>query len=220
MTDIGIYGDSFAIDRKYSWINYLRQNLNAKITSYAQSGSDIMFSYSEFYKNYQNHDLNIFVLTEPSRDHVFVRQEGKLVYKNFSLESDLSSFDKKVIELSDLKRSLFPESWHYRTLAVLDSLFYRDENVVIINALDALYSNSMLFNLQRLDFKFFYNNRLLIEKENDDRFCHLSKKQNEEFAKYLTMHITDNFDFNQTLLEENLTKYYTISKTKEEAGID
>ena len=220
MTNIGVYGDSFAVDGKHSWVNYLRQNLNAKATSYAQLGSDIMYSYSEFYKNYQKHDLNIFVLTDPSRDHVFVEQKENILYKNLSNESELSPIERKIVNATDFKRAWFPKSWYYRTLAILDSLVYRDKKVITINALNGSYSNSMLFNLQQLDFKKFYTPPLRFEMENHNRYCHLSKQQNKELAKYLTMHITEGFDFNQTLLEENLTKYYTISKNKEEAGIN
>jgi hypothetical protein len=66
-------------------------------------------------------------------------------------------------------------------------------------------------NLQRLDYKNLnidFNPRL----ENNNRPCHLSLKQNEEFANYILQE-----NFLNTLTDAE--KYYTISETKKEAGI-
>lgn len=212
MTDIGIYGDSFALDGKHSWINYLRKNLKSKITSYGKAGTDLMFSYSNFLKNYKNHTLNIFVLTESSRDEVFLKDKsGNLVYKKLD-EID----NKAVIEGTIKKRALYPMSWYYRTIAVTDSLKLRDSKVIIINGMDENYSDSCLIHVQRLDgYKFFKNFPNL---ETNDRYCHMSVVQNKEFAGYLTRHILEGFDVFQTLMAENVSKYYTQSTTKQEAG--
>ena len=79
---IAVYGDSFAcintkwdeikLDRPQygiSWVEIL-ENAGHQINNFAESGTAFMFSYENFVREHKNHDLNIFVLTYPSRVYV------------------------------------------------------------------------------------------------------------------------------------------------------
>lgn len=213
INNIGIYGDSFAIDSTHSWINYLRKLLNSEIISYGDAGTDMVYSYHQFLKNYKKHDFNIFVMTDPTRDHIWENSfpDGMPVYRKQLYDSKQ---DRIIQKGQEVKIAFYPMSWYYRTIAIVDSLNTRDPRILIINALNGEYSQSMLLNLQKLDGDRFDG------IENDNRPCHLSRKQNQEFAEYLHRYFLNGFEFNETLLETTVNKYYTKSKNKEEAGYD
>ena len=79
---IGIYGDSFAcINTKWgdskvdnptlgiSWVEIL-ENAGHHINNFAKSGTAVMFSYENFLREHKNNDLNIFIVTSPTRLYV------------------------------------------------------------------------------------------------------------------------------------------------------
>ena len=79
---IGIYGDSFAcINTKWgdskvdnptlgiSWVEIL-ENAGHHINNFAKSGTAFMFSYENFLREHKNNDLNIFIVTSPTRLYV------------------------------------------------------------------------------------------------------------------------------------------------------
>ena len=84
MKSIGVYGDSFAgmINapeyEETHWSRLLAKNYAVPFTDYSLPGSSIYFSYKQFLKNYNKHDLNIFCVTDHSRYHSMV----KTVYGN------------------------------------------------------------------------------------------------------------------------------------------
>lgn len=60
-------------------------------------------------------------------------------------------------------------------------------------------------------------NELGVPEYMDNRTCHMSDKQNEEFANYMIRHMNNkDFDVHQTLLDPK--EYYTVSKSRKEAG--
>ena len=76
---LAIYGDSFGT-HSYSgdydsqlkglphhWSTLLKQEYNCELTNYALSGSSVYYSYKEFERTNHQHDLSIFLVTEPSR---------------------------------------------------------------------------------------------------------------------------------------------------------
>lgn len=75
MKSIGVYGDSFAgahtstNHKETHWSFLLANYYNTNITNYSEPGSSIYFSYKEFLKHYDKHDLNIFCVTEYTRYH-------------------------------------------------------------------------------------------------------------------------------------------------------
>lgn len=71
---IGVYGDSFVAPiqpghkgHDFLWCNALAKKLNGSIDNFAKTGSSIFYSYKKFLSNYNDYDLCIFVVTEPSR---------------------------------------------------------------------------------------------------------------------------------------------------------
>jgi hypothetical protein len=86
MKSIGIFGDSFTgVDYlpsyKYHWSSLLASNLGSDLTNYGKPGSSIYYSYKKFEQNYHKHDLNVFLVTEPSRYiKSVVLADGSIVY--------------------------------------------------------------------------------------------------------------------------------------------
>jgi hypothetical protein len=215
-SSIGIYGDSFAQDiLEISWVNQLRLMLNCNVICYGLRGTSLIYSYSKFLNNYSKHDLNIFVLTDPSREDVYDNDVG---FKTIAKDSGKIR-DRIIARGIETKRTLYPKSYYFYNLAILDSILVKDKNVVIINAMNHDYSHSAMINIQSLDHNYFYNT-LNPELENTNRSCHMSKKQNLEFAQYLVQHLNNEIDIHETLKFENVKKYYTRSSTLDEAGLN
>lgn len=76
---LGIYGDSFGTyslsgnplyrhrGLQCHWSSLLSKELNCLLTNYALSGSSVYYSYKKFLETFLQHDLCIFLVTEPSR---------------------------------------------------------------------------------------------------------------------------------------------------------
>lgn len=213
---IGIYGDSFAQDiLEQSWTNQLRFMLNCNVTSYGFSGTSLIYSYNKFLNNYLNHDLNIFILTDPTREDVYDDDVG---FKTITINSE-KKYDRIIAKGIEAKRSLYPKSYYFYNLAILDSILIKDKNVVIINAMNFDYSLDAMISIQALDHQYFHDS-IRPELENADRPCHMSKKQNTEFAQYLVQHLNNKINIHETLKFENIKKYYTRSETLSEAGLN
>lgn len=78
---IAVYGDSFAcINTRFmnfhdtnlgpAWVELLEDESNHKVTNFAEAGTAFMFSYEKFLNNYNNFDINIFVVTNHYRTYV------------------------------------------------------------------------------------------------------------------------------------------------------
>jgi hypothetical protein len=213
---VGVYGDSFAVEVvKDSWVDKLRTKLNCDVTSYGLSGSSLVYSYSKFMKNYATHDLNIFVLTDPTREDLFDIKENEIVYKIISDDKHDQIISKGI----QAKRALYPKSYHYINMAIFDSVLLRDKNIVIINAMNYDYGPNTMLNIQHLDHDFFFK-KMRPELENPSRPCHMSKKQNEEFASYLVKHLNNEIDIHETFKSTNVKKCYTRSNSLYEAGLN
>lgn len=78
--NIGVYGDSFVevftnetIDdgivqaRNSHWSSLVAKNLNAITENFGKSSTSLWYSYQEFLKNYQKHDLILFAVTDIGR---------------------------------------------------------------------------------------------------------------------------------------------------------
>lgn len=82
MTDVGLYGDSFGTGSlpklpngsydtgfDFHWSKLLEKEFNWNITNYAESGSSIFESYSNFVDNHNKYEKNLFIITTPGRYH-------------------------------------------------------------------------------------------------------------------------------------------------------
>lgn len=111
--NIGIYGDSFAEYNSFGHNNQWPVILGKKfadsnITNYAISGSSVYYSYKQFLNNYHKHDINIFLVTNPTRytkpfinnhsnEILFGTLNGVEDYKKQNIKN-LSSIDIKVLD--------------------------------------------------------------------------------------------------------------------------
>ena len=107
--------------------------------------------------------------------------------------------------------------------AMKDSVMLHRPDCVNINCFTQKLNEKEIFGIhqiQLIDFKNLYGDNASIIKYNDDpiiRPNHLTRSQNNEFAKYAVKHITDKgFDIHDTFA--NPKKYYTMSVNKTDAG--
>ena len=86
MKSIGIFGDSFAgmiNSQAYAhthWSRLLSKHYDVPFTDYSLQGSPVYFSYKQFIKNHEKHDLNILCVTDPGRYHTKVRTRYQEMY--------------------------------------------------------------------------------------------------------------------------------------------
>jgi hypothetical protein len=231
---IGIFGDSYALDGDNSWTTYLSENLNLDTTNYSVGGSSFDYSYYQFKKYNHLHDMIIFIVTSSTRGSIFTlknnRPEHLAFYQNSSI-ADLQSmnddedvndrfskpsenWDKRLIKTlkNEITKNVYYDSNVMYHTAYLDSIKHLRPDTHIVFAFDfpTLRPGSM-FNISKID----YNN-LGLPEDDDFRSCHMSHQQNEEFANYMQKHIETDFDIHRTMI--NPEKFYTASKTKEDAN--
>ena len=216
---IGIFGDSYANSGKYSWVS----NFNA--SNYSVGGSSIDYSYLQFLNNHHKHDTIIFIVTSSARGSIFTSKNNKpkhlAFYQNARMSDlrtihndagiNLNSKLEKTIK-NEIRKNIDYDSNILYHKAYLDSIEYHRPDANIIFAFDFFGINKgCMFDISMLD----YNN-LNLDAEYDSRYCHMSNKQNEEFANYIKKHIETDFDIHTTM--QNAKEYYTVSQSKEEAN--
>lgn len=231
---IGIFGDSYALDGPQSWTSHLSESLQKDIENYSVGGSSFDYSYYQFKKYHHLYDTIIFVVTSTTRGSLFTTKNNKphhlAFYQNSSI-ADLKSmnndedvpntfskpaenWDKRLIKTikNEINKSVYYDSNIMYHTAYLDSIKYLRPDAHIIFAFDfpTLHYGSM-FNISKID----YNNLNLLEDE-DFRSCHMSARQNIEFANYMQQHIETDFDIHSTMIKPE--RFYTASKNKEDAS--
>lgn len=218
---IGIFGDSFADENLKpgkSWIENLRDNND--VISFGVGGTSLEWSYNNFLNNHSDYEVIIFLATEARRMHMWdYRTNKELLYhinsnnsKNEIIQKNreqkgwkfkLDSYDNTIFKGLDALSIKYMDTFEWKSTAIADAVRYKRPDSVVV-------PYDLLLNLQSSDFNNLnidYDHRL----ENNNRPCHMSLKQNEEFANYVLQE-----NFLNTLTE--VEKYYTISETKEEAG--
>ena len=237
---IGIFGDSFADEHlkpSKSWIECLRDNYEYnEVTSFGYGGTSLEWSYNNFLEHYHKYDRIIFIMTDHRRQHFFDKKSGKeLLFhltKNQSikeikqkLEEDnlkiglwnkvkwkfsLSKIDKELLVSIEKLTLLYFDSLQWKSSAIYDSILQRAPNSVIIDY------DSML-RLQKIDYDYMGLKLHSTKGEGKNRPCHMSLRQNEEFAEYINDNIKNGISILETLKEPE--KHYTISKTNKESDI-
>jgi len=113
-----------------------------------------------------------------------------------------------IIAMRDSVKLKRPESVNIECF----DFFKMDKNKITSKVIPGMYRIELRDMMQFSKTWIFAN-----DKEHKKRFNHLTKIQNQEFAKYLLESFeTKNFDIHKTF--EKPEKYYTISKTLEESG--
>lgn len=228
---IGIYGDSFAcINTKWgddrtdkphlglSWVEVL-ENAGHEIINFAQSGSAFMFSYENFLKEHKNHDLNIFVVTNPQRTYVKALDGIKLfgdtwAQSEYNRVKKLPPYPRQDIHLEILKSvKTYLELWVDQEMVthtqhvLVNNLWNLSPNTMVIPA----FSDSTTQTHINLFYAAKYELKLVDETEHKKfdfgyldckRKCHVSNENNivlgnkvlnaiENNEKIVTLHIDE-----------------------------
>lgn len=222
---LGIYGDSFGthslagnpvqrqLGLKYHWSSLLSKELNCASTNYALSGSSVYYSYKKFLETCSNHDLCIFLITEPcryikpldfsSKKNACITNQAQIeVWKKtkvVSTESDIQLVDKlsNWFELTD------QEYQYDMSELMIDKVLSSHTNVVVIQchniSLRDSYRNikniSSEVNLCSLYYK------QMEELEISDESMNISWVENSEF---ISGHLTPEYN---KIAYENISFY-------------
>ena len=240
---IGVFGDSFAVswdDNDPYWANILRQQYGYDVTNFAHGGTGLDYSYYYFLRNYEKFDKIVFIVGHPHRkaflNHSLgtafdrITHDEKLealspnavvgAYQGYlSVSKDISSITperntKKVLQNKLEEWALYPETDYLAYHAMQRDIQYTHENTIVIPAFD-LYTDYGMYNISNIDYRKFNSRNEIHHK----RFNHMSACQNSEFAKYVNLALTDNFDINSTI-GVNADLYYTVSKSLKDAGME
>lgn len=213
---IGIYGDSFGcINTKWeleslgigpSWVDLLE--LQHTITNYSSSGTAFMFSYELFLNNYKNNDLNIIVVTNPSRIYVKAL-DGMHMFgiswldDQYAKVKKMPLYEKKYEHLEILKSlRVYMTTWvdwkmvRHTQHALINNLWNLAPNTIVIPAFSDSIEQTEI-NLQDISIE---ELRLVDENESKNydmgnldcrRKCHLSVENNEILANKIISAIND-----------------------------
>ena len=223
---IAIYGDSYGIDHNKGWVNLLCEKLDIDQTNYCRGGVSTDYAYDQFIKTHKNAEKIIFIVSSYTRGSVFSlrnnRAEHLAFYQNINFK-ELDHLNKgasgkkldkqllKVLKNEVYKNTLYSSNIMYHT-AYIDSIKFRrpDAHILFAFPFPGISPVGMI-NISKLDW-----HSLDLHEDDDFRMCHMSDKQNEEFANYMVKHINGEIDIHTTM--QNPSKYYTTSKTLEEAN--
>jgi hypothetical protein len=152
---LAIYGDSFgthSLSRDYDsqlkglsyhWSTLLQQEYNCELTNYALSGSSVYYSYKEFERTNHQHDLIIFLVTEPNRyikplhffggeQHCITNQAQIDVWKK-TRSSSLSNDDLKLLKKLEHWFELSDEEHQYDiSELIVDKVSSVGQHVIVI----------------------------------------------------------------------------------------
>ena len=226
---LGIYGDSYAEPGGYSWIDYLDKNFKC----FSKGGSSIDYSYYKFCETQKQFDEIIFVVSSFDRGSLFTLEENKPVhlafYQNADIEdlkfSNTDKMDRKerkvykkyynkiwpIVNNEIKKLKLFDSNIMYHN-AYIDSIKFQRPDAHIIYAFPFPNRSDVgMINISQLDW-----NALNLSEHDDFRCCHMSNKQNQEFAYYMKQHIKGEIDIHNTMISPE--QHYTKSTTIKQAG--
>lgn len=222
---LGVFGDSYSLDGEKSWVGILNEQLKSDMSNYSVGGSSFDYSYFQFRKYNQYFDKIIFIVTSINRGSIFTLEDDNpkhlAFYQNIDLKSlrslnrqTKSRIDDKLLKIvkSEIIKNTYYESNIIYHLSYLDSIKYHRPDANIIFAFDfPTVSQGCMRNISMLDC-----NKLRLPEYQNDRVCHMSNLQNQEFANYMKQHIETDFDVHSTLVQPK--QFYTVSQSKEDAN--
>ena len=137
MKSIGIFGDSFAgminsLEYAHThWSRLLAKHYDVPFTDYSLQGSPVYYSYKQFIKNYEQHDLNIFCVTDPDRYHTKVKTRYQEMYIGGAAGAD-RSVSPRARDLRGWFTCQTREHSIDMTELMIDHVRRLDSNVIII----------------------------------------------------------------------------------------
>jgi hypothetical protein len=167
---LAIYGDSFGTHSfskvqahqlkglSYHWSTLLKQEYNCELTNYALSGSSLYYSYKEFERTNHQHDLIIFLVTEPNRyikpltfsngyKDCITNQRQIDVWKKTRI-SDLSTDDLEVLHKLECWFEMSDLEYHYdMSEFMVDKVASFGSRVVVLPCFDSSFRAEHSSNL-------------------------------------------------------------------------
>ena len=145
--NIGIYGDSFAFYNKncpdFNWGNILGKKFtDSNVNHYGKYSTSVYYSYKIFLNNYHKNDINIFLVTNPTRYTKTINinnQELRLGYIT-SVESYKKENIKNLLPI-DIKILDDLIGWYISS----DQEFLSTVSELMINQIQALDNKVILF---------------------------------------------------------------------------
>lgn len=141
---IALYGDSFGTSHistnPNSWYRILARRLDAKLTNYAYGGTSVYWTYNTFLQNYHKYDLNLVLITEPTRYTKKSELPNVQFIPNLSnLEWAKANLSDMTIEQEEFARDL--EGWY----KVADEEFMQDMAELMIQSMKDKFLNTIVF---------------------------------------------------------------------------
>lgn len=221
-----LLGDSFAdrMGRQGAWCDILSDILDEDIENYGLGSSSLSYSYNLFLKHYEpgKYSKVIFIATDKYRQFYY-QIEPVMQTLSFNVDKDrskqmnhtetLNSYHDKIFEGQELINVMYTNTYDWTEKAIRDSLKYRVKEPLLI--LDVI---EQLVNVQKMDYdNLNIKGPLGLDSETDRRPNHLSMKQSYQLAEYVAKYFTENFDIHKIF--NNPKEYFTMSKSKQEAGL-
>ena len=221
-----LLGDSFAdrMDRQGAWCDILSDMLGEDVENYGLASSSLSYSYNLFLKHYEpgKYSKVIFIATDRYRQFYY-QIKPDIQTLSFQVDSDrskqinypkpLNSYHNKIFEGQELINVMYSNTYDWTEKAIRDSLNYRVKEPLLI--LDVM---EQLVKIQKMDYdNLNIKSPLGLDAETDRRPNHLSMKQSYQLAGYIAKYFTENFDIHEIF--NNPKDYFTVSKSKQEAGL-
>jgi hypothetical protein len=204
---IAIYGDSYA-DYRYqprnnkTWMHYLEDRLNTRVTSFAASGSGLYFSVKKYLETHGEFDKIIFIVTFPGR--LYVSQTGThlihipgISLANLVAETSDNLNEKKIFSAA-ADYLLYVQNYEeelFKHYCMLDRINHNSILKIPVS-LDSLenYNGTTLTDISHIDYDYYQIDKANPKK--DLRCCHMNQQNNKIFADKIYDWIqTGNFDF-------------------------
>ena len=231
-------------DNFKSWPKKLFKYYN--VGYFASGGTSIEYSYVNFLKYQSKFDKIIFVRTFPHRYTIFESNMEPLDFSKLSFEKKISEMryrfsmmlgnlkqskittmnikrvekvDKTIIkQMHNMHEFKMENNFNDHLIfeSITDSIKLRRPDTYFIDAFP-IHNGPSLFTVTKAD----YHSVGSDVEDLDSRFCHLSLKQNEQLFNIVKNVIENktNMSIMDHLHQDVFEKYFTVSKTKEEAGL-
>jgi hypothetical protein len=190
---IAIYGDSYA-DYRYqprnnkTWMHYLEDRLNTRVTSFAASGSGLYFSVKKYLETHQEFDKIIFIVTFPGRLYVSQTETDLIHIPGISLANLVSetsdNLHEKKIFSAAADYLLYVQNYEeelFKHYCMLDRINHDDVLIIPVSP-DSLenYNGTTLTDISHIDYDYYQIDRNSARK--DLRCCHMNQQNNKIFA--------------------------------------
>lgn len=222
-----VLGDSFAdrMNRQGPWCDVLGEIIGEDVENYGLGSSSLSYSYNMFLKHYEPNKYSrvIFIATDKYRQFYYtVKPEKKSLSfnvdknrsKTLNSSIKLNSYHTKIFEGQELINALYPNTYDWAERAIRDSLKHTVKEPLLI-----LDVQEQLVKVQRLDYDALnMTGPIDLETETNRRPNHLSIKQSYQLGQYIYKYFAEDFDIHKIF--EKPKEYFSVSRTKQEAGLN